>query len=58
MLLEANNNCESVAILSFKKGKNIIENNLARALNKDKSFFDGNYDKSILQSSFTDNEEV
>ena len=58
VLLEANPHCESIAILSFKKGKKIIENNLARALNKELAFFDGNYDASILQSSFLDSEDI
>lgn len=58
VLMEANGNCESVALLSFKKGKKIIENNLARALGKELSCFDGDYAQELLQPSFLDQEEV
>lgn len=56
--MEANPNCEQVAIMSFKKGKKIIENNLAKALQRELTCFDGDYDKAILEPSFLDNEEV
>lgn len=58
LLMEDKSNCEDLAIKSFKRGKRILEHNLAVQIKVPLEFFDNNYDKQILNDLFYDSEEV
>ena len=47
-----------MALKSFKKGKKILENNLAEKMNLPYEQFNENYNKDILKESVFDHEDV